>query len=150
MEILMVSFFSFFVYFCLNIVYNVSIINKNILKEKIMDEAVDSIFGERFSYVTDQTSKVTAIGSGRYSLNNPVRPNGEPTDYLKLVLLVSKNPGMTRKEIQTALGKPTWTGYSCSTYQALQAGGLIVKKRVGRTFQYFTGSYFDAWKFKYL
>lgn len=118
-----------------------------------MKEAVDSIFGKRSSFYVNQfsadSSKVTA-GSGRYSLNNPIRPNGESTDYLKLVLLVSKNPGMTRKEIQAALGKPSWPGYSCSTYQALLAGGLIKKKRVGRTFQYFTGSYFDAWKFKYL
>ncbi len=116
-----------------------------------MKPALEVIYRPTPSLRWGQSNKVTAVGSGRYSLNNPIKSDGTLTKYAQLIMLVAKYPGLTRMEILERMGyvKPN-RSHICSTFQALIAGGLIQHRRNGRNFHYFSGRAFDHWKQNYL
>jgi len=116
-----------------------------------MKEALTSLYGNHYSFYSNRSDKVTAVGSGRYSLNNPIKPDGTLTKYARLTMLVAKNPGLTRVDILERLGDvDRGRSFICSTFQALIAGGLIEYRRIGNKHLYFSGSFFDTWKQNYL
>jgi len=116
-----------------------------------MKPALANLFGKRDFYYSDTESKVTSVGNGRYSLNNPIKADGTLTKYARIVFIVSKNGNLTKREILETMGYTnTNHSYIAATFQALVAGGLIKRTRKGRTFTYQTGEFFSTWKALYL
>ena len=99
-----------------------------------------------------QLKKLGTYDSGGMNFTQPFDKNGEPRKYLKILLGVESEPGMTKLEIYRDILGRDYTPYqskgqdTASLWSPLIRAGLIMSKRNGKKIGYYPGPNWEQYK----